>query len=138
MEARHRTLSAAIDWSFDTLTEEERNLFLDLAIFVGGWTLEAAESICTTPNVLPTMQRLVAKSLVWPEANAVGDRRFRLLETMREYALEKGGPQTPDIDERHIAYYAHLAKLASEAGLMLTTADGLVRLIVTTRISLPL
>jgi len=117
VEARHRTISAAIDWSFDTLTDEERTLFLDLAVFVGGWTLEAAESICDAPRVLLTMQSLVAKSLVWPEVTAHGDRRFRFLETVREYANEKGGPQTHDIRDRHLAYYSHLSKLANEAGL---------------------
>ena len=117
VEARHRTLSAAIDWSYDTLGENERSLFLDLAVFSGGWTLEAAESICEQPKVLDLMQRLVAKSLVWPEATAHGDRRFRLLETVREYALEKRSPIPKHVAERHLAYFAHLAMVASEAGL---------------------
>jgi predicted ATPase/class 3 adenylate cyclase len=117
VEARHRTLSAAIDWSYETLTEPERELFLDLAVFVGGWTLEAAESICTKPKVLDLMQRLVSKSLVWPEATERGDRRFRLLETMREYALEKRSTMPHGLEERHLAYFSHLAKVGDQAGL---------------------
>jgi predicted ATPase/class 3 adenylate cyclase len=117
VEARHRTLSAAIDWSYETLTDEERDLFLDLAVFVGGWNLQAAESICAKPNVLGLMQKLVSKSLVWPEATEHGDRRFRLLETMREYAMERRSPIPATLSERHLAYFSHLAKVADEAGL---------------------
>jgi len=117
VQARHRTLSAAIDWSYDALSEEERNMFLDLAVFSGGWTLQAAEAICEQPKVLDLLQRLVAKSLVWPEATARGDRRFRLLETMREYALEKRSILPPSLQRRHVAYYSHLAKVAEAAGL---------------------
>src|SRR3569832_778390 len=116
VQARHRTLSAAIDWSYDALNEEERNLFLDLAVFSGGWTLEAAENICEQRHVLPLMQRLVAKSLISPEASSYGERRFRLLETMREYALEKRREVPSSLKHRHLAYYSHLAKLAEVAG----------------------
>jgi predicted ATPase len=115
--ARHRTLSAAIDWSYETLNNEERELFLDLAVFVGGWTLEAAESICALPKVLDLMQRLVSKSLIWPEATAHGDRRFRLLETMREYALERRSAIPESLADRHFAYFMHLAMVAELAGM---------------------
>ena len=114
---RHRTLTATIDWSYDALTVEERSLFLDLSVFVGGWSLDAAEAVCETPKVLDHMQKLVAKSLVWPEVTPNGDRRFRLLETIREYATEKRGPIPETLSDRHLGYFFHLAQLAEEAGL---------------------
>ncbi len=114
---RHRTLTATIDWSYDALTDQEGALFLDLAVFVGGWSLEAAEAICEVPKVLDHMHKLVAKSLVWPEVTPRGDRRFRLLETMREYATEKRGPLPEVLSNRHLGYFYHLVQLAEQAGL---------------------
>ena len=95
---RHRTLRAAMDWSYDLLVEEERVLFRRLAVFAGGWTLEAAEAIWSadlgtpTPHLSPTsldlLTALVNKSLVVVEQR--GDAvRYRMLETIRHYAREK-------------------------------------------------
>lgn len=117
VQDRHQTLPAAIDWSYDALADDERALFLDLAVFVGGWTLEAAEAICESRQVVDLMSRLVAKSLVSPEVNRFGSRRFRLLETIREYTLEKRSPIPDSVCERHLGYYGHLAKIAERAGL---------------------
>jgi predicted ATPase len=90
----HQTLRAAIDWSYDLLSEAERALLRRLSIFAGGWELEAAEDVAscglrvTTPDVLDMLARLVDKSLVAVEER--GERaRYRMLETMRVYARER-------------------------------------------------
>jgi predicted ATPase/DNA-binding CsgD family transcriptional regulator len=93
--ARHQTLRATVDWSHALLTAAEQVMFRRLAVFAGGWTLEAAESISrgdgfttSSDSVLDLLQRLVDKSLVVREDEA-GDRRFRFLETIRQYAAER-------------------------------------------------
>ena len=90
---RHRTLRGTIEWSHDLLSEPERILFRRLAVFAGGWTVEAAEGICSgdgiaAEDVLDLLLKLVERSLV------VADRsgpavRYRMLETIREYAAER-------------------------------------------------
>jgi predicted ATPase/class 3 adenylate cyclase len=79
---RQRTLRATIEWSYELLDEGERRLLLRLAVFAGGWTLEAAERVCHAD--LDTLQSLVDKSLVRKSGE-----RFEMLETIREYALER-------------------------------------------------
>jgi predicted ATPase/DNA-binding CsgD family transcriptional regulator/DNA-binding XRE family transcriptional regulator len=93
--ARQRTLRATVDWSHGLLSPAERLVFRRLAVFAGGWSLEAAESICrdelsatSDDNVLDLLQRLVDKSLV-VRSEAAGERRFRFLETIRQYAAER-------------------------------------------------
>jgi predicted ATPase/DNA-binding CsgD family transcriptional regulator/transcriptional regulator with XRE-family HTH domain len=92
---RQQTLRGTIDWSHELLTLAERLVFRRLAVFAGGWSLEAAESICrddgsatVEDNVLDVLGRLVDKSLVVCEDQA-GERRFRFLETIRQYAAER-------------------------------------------------
>src|SRR4029077_4415786 len=90
---RHQTLRAAIDWSYALLSERERHLFEQLAVFAGGWDLTAAEHVCTSPtlaaaDVLDVLAALVDKSLVVAERGAA-QMRYRLLETIREYASER-------------------------------------------------
>ena len=113
---RQQTLRACIDWSYDLLTEPERALLRRLAVFAGGWTLEAAEAVgaggeVDTPEVLDLQTHLVAKSMVEFDAESV---RYRLLETVRQYALERlnecaeaGAART-----RHLAFYVALAEKA--------------------------
>ena len=106
-DARQQTLRATIEWSYDLLTEEERRLSARLSVFAGGCTLEAAESVCDAE--LDTLQSLVDKSLV-----RFADDRFWMLETIREFALERleetGGAE--DVRERHSAYFLELGELA--------------------------
>ena len=88
---RQRTLRACIDWSFDLLTRSERTVLRRLAVFAGGFTLDAAEIVAAGDNlaaadVLDLLGHLVEKSLV--EMDAEG-QRYRLLETVREYAQER-------------------------------------------------
>jgi len=90
---RHQTLRATVDWSFALLTEAERVLLRRLSVFAGGFRLDAAEQVCGVGNIQPAeildlLSLLVTKSLVLLETE-VGAGRYRLLETIREYALEK-------------------------------------------------
>ncbi|HLO14763.1 MAG TPA: tetratricopeptide repeat protein [Anaerolineales bacterium] len=90
---RHQTLRAAIDWSYDLLSEQEQALFRRLTVFAGGWTLEAMQAVCSgdsieVEEVLDLITNLINKSLViMQEQN--GEMRYQILETIGEYAREK-------------------------------------------------
>src|SRR2546423_190807 len=91
---RQQTLRGTIAWSYDLLEEDEKRLFRRLAVFVGGCTLEAAEAVCNAPgdleeDVVDAVARLVDKSLLRQETQADGEPRLLMLETIREYALER-------------------------------------------------
>jgi len=91
--ARHQTLRATIDWSYDLLTEPERAVLRRLSAFAGGTSLEAAEYVCAGApvdqmDILDMLGRLVEKSLVFTDPTSA-EARFRLLETVREYARER-------------------------------------------------
>jgi predicted ATPase/DNA-binding SARP family transcriptional activator len=92
---RQRTLRATVDWSYDLLGEAEKTLFDRLSVFAGGWTLEAAEAVCTgsgvasDPSGLDLMAGLVDQSLVLAEAGEGSTVRYRLLETLRQYGQER-------------------------------------------------
>src|SRR5215213_3057999 len=114
---RHQTLRATIDWSYDLLTQPERVLLRRLSVFAGGFTLEAAEAVCSQgmkqSDSLDLLGRLVDKSLVIVEADSeVGETRYRLLETLRQYALEKlvETGEASVIREQHLDFYLSLAE----------------------------
>jgi predicted ATPase/class 3 adenylate cyclase len=114
---RQQTLRALIDWSYDLLTEQERVLFRRLAVFAGGWTLEAAESVgagdgLDEADVLDVLATLVEKSLVVLEPSG---ERYRLLETVRQYAQERldASVDGDGARERHLAHYLAIAEKAS-------------------------
>jgi predicted ATPase len=91
---RQQTLRAAIDWSYDLLDAAEQKLFRRLSVFAGGCTLEGAEAVCNTRgdidlDLLDAMASMVDKSLAQQVEQAKGELRFAMLETIREYALEK-------------------------------------------------
>ena len=120
---RQQTLRASVDWSHALLTEPERVLFRRLAAFMGGFDLDGAQSVCGGGDVeryqvLDQLALLVDKSLV--VADESGSRtRYRLLETMRQYALEKLGEsgEADVVRTRHRDYYTALAaKLDAPAG----------------------
>ena len=90
---RHQTLAAALDWSYALLSEEEHNVLQGLSIFAGGATLEALEWVCMpdveSDEALEVLAHLVDKSLVLVVRSERGRTRYHLLETIRQYALEK-------------------------------------------------
>jgi len=115
---RQQTLQALIDWSYDLLPEEERALLRRLAVFVGGWTLEAAEAITTLnvstferSNVLDGLGHLVDKSLVEVEPGEE-TARYRMLETIRQYALERlaASGEKDALRRRHASYFRDAAR----------------------------
>jgi predicted ATPase/DNA-binding SARP family transcriptional activator len=144
---RHQTLWALIDWSYDLLSEEERTLLRRLSVFAGSWTLEAAEAVCgegevasrqsgalraidhresglptwdlrlATDGVLDLLAALVEKSLVIHEQPGEGGGRYRLLETIRQYAAERLVEQgeTDAARDRHSRFFVRLAE-AGAAG----------------------
>ncbi|HYP20585.1 MAG TPA: NB-ARC domain-containing protein, partial [Chloroflexia bacterium] len=112
---RQRTLRATLDWSYDLLSDTERLLFARLAVFAGGWTLEAAEGVYELGDeaeVLELMSALVDKSLVQQRAIDRHEPRFAMLETVREYALERleESGESEVLHRRHAAYFLKLAE----------------------------
>jgi predicted ATPase/class 3 adenylate cyclase len=107
---RQQTLRALIDWSYNLLSEEERTILRRLSIFMGGWTLEAAEYVCDNPNLLDMSTHLVDKSLVSVDLEHGDEPRYYLLETIRQYAREKLAEQgeSESIRNRHMAYFCEL------------------------------
>lgn len=119
---RQQTLRALIDWSHDLLTEAERVLLRRLAVFAGGWTLESAEAVgaggtIMAADVLDLLTRLAEKSLVVVES---GGDRYRLLETVRQYARER----LVEAGEANDAHWRHLAFFLALAGAAKTGLDG--------------
>ena len=114
---RQQTLRAAIDWGYDLLTPAEQKLFRRLSVFVGGCTLEGAEAVCNAQGDLDLdqvdgMASLLDKSLVREVEPTRGDSRFVMLETIREYALEKleASGEQPLTKRAHAAYCLVLAE----------------------------
>jgi non-specific serine/threonine protein kinase len=115
---RQQTLRALIDWSYEMLAEDERALLRRLSVFLGGWALEAAESMHHDLDALQVLTQLVNKSLVSVDEQGE-EPRYRLLETVRQYARDKlleSGEASRERD-RHMEYFAQLAESA-ESGLM--------------------
>ncbi|MEU6661378.1 BTAD domain-containing putative transcriptional regulator [Streptomyces sp. NPDC046821] len=112
---RQQTLRAVVDWSWDLLDENERTVLRRLSVFSGGCDLPAAEAVCG-PDALDAIGSLVDKSLVvaspWGTEETVTGMRYRLLETVSEYAgdrLDEAGDRT-DAERAHLTYYRELAR----------------------------
>lgn len=112
---RHQTLRASVDWSHELLTDQERLVFRRLGVFVGGFTTEAAERVCSgggveADQVLAHLAALVEKSIVQAEDHGPA-LRYRLLETMRQYALERldEAGETENVRDRHCDFYVDFA-----------------------------
>jgi len=111
---RQRTLRATLDWSYGLLNEE-RLLFARLAVFVGGWTLEGSEAVCDVGDEVAVLQQisaLVDKSLVQQRGSIQHEPRFTMLETVREYALERleESGELERLRRRHASYFLELAE----------------------------
>jgi predicted ATPase/class 3 adenylate cyclase len=118
LPARQQTLRDAIDWSYMLLPEAERGILRRLAVFVGGWTADAAERVCSPSDLgvdaFDGLAALVDQSLIRREESAHGEPRFLMLETIREYSiehLEKAG-ETPGLRRHHAVYFMGLAEAA--------------------------
>ncbi len=114
---RHQTLRAAIDWSFDLLSDSERTVLWRLSVFAGSFSLETAETVCAAGEieqfeVIDHVTRLLEKSLV----NRQGDR-YRLLETVRGYARERAleAQEAQGAYERHLEWYREFVRQAAPA-----------------------
>lgn len=120
---RHQTLRAAIDWSHDLLPVEERHLLAALSVFAGGFTSDAVAAVCDGGDLVRAqalIERLVDASLVVAETHG-GATRYRLLETIREYAAERLAAQGRR-DDLHRAHAAHFLAMAQDART--EVADG--------------
>ncbi len=115
---RHQTLQALVDWSYDLLTAPEQALWRQLSVFAGGWTLQAAEAVCSevpavSDSVFDRLGRLIDKSLVMADNSAPAAEtraaapRYRLLETIRQYGLGKllAAGEADLVRQRHAQYY---------------------------------
>jgi predicted ATPase/DNA-binding SARP family transcriptional activator len=124
---RQQTLRAVVDWSWDLLEPAERVLLRRLAVFRGGWTLEAAEAICADPegpadrvgdridgpDAAALLASLVDKSLVLADLTA-GGARYRMLETIHEYAAERldATGERAEVERRHLVYFREYVRAA--------------------------
>ena len=131
---RQRTLQALVDWSYDLLSEAECVLLRRLSVFSGGWTLEAAESVAGVEplepfEILDLLEQLHNKSLIAAEEGDLG-MRYRMLETIRQYAQEKlaQNGEADHIRDRHLAYLVELHEQTTAAIKSLHSGDWVVRL----------
>ncbi|WP_433919578.1 tetratricopeptide repeat protein [Streptomyces canus] len=106
---RHRTLRAVVEWSWDLLDDEERELASRLTVFRGGAGLEAVEAVCATPYPEDLLASLVEKSFL-----EVSEGRYRMLETIRAFAAERCDRVRP-LRDAHAAYFRELAERAEPA-----------------------
>jgi predicted ATPase/class 3 adenylate cyclase len=120
--ARQRTLRGTIAWSYDLLTPEEQTLFRHLAVFAGGWTVEAAVAVLDHPasadldrDALDVIERLVDHHLIRPVAGSDDEPRFGMLETIREYGLEQlqARGEADDVRRQHALFFLALAEEAA-------------------------
>ena len=118
---RHQTIQAAIDWSYNLLSENEKILFRRLSIFSGGFDLTSLEAVCADENlpgesIMDLVTQLVDKSMIQTIYQPGEQMRYSLLETLHRYAeeliLTKG--DEPDIRIRHVEYFAKIAEAAYE------------------------
>lgn len=117
---RHQTLQATMDWSYDLLNDKEQRLFRSLAVFSGSWDLDATEMICSASGhikkseILDLLTNLVDKSLVIQDGAENGKSRYRLLETIRQYALEMliQSGESHKVQKYHLDHYLRLVESA--------------------------
>lgn len=117
--ARQRTLRATLEWSYSLLEPSEQNLFRQLGTFAGGFDIPSMETVCQPPAAGPRLddlQSLITKSLVYRDEGDEGQDRYRMLETIREYAFEllQASGESEALALRHAQYFADLADDANQ------------------------
>jgi non-specific serine/threonine protein kinase len=115
---RQQTLRATLAWSHDMLSDPEKTLFRRLSVFAGGWTLDAATSVCAEPghDALDPLAQLVNRSLVVVERQPDAEVRYTMLETIREFAREQlqASHEMGSMRARHFDYFLGIAQQAEE------------------------
>jgi predicted ATPase/serine/threonine protein kinase len=127
---RQRTMRAAVDWSYELLDDAEQALLRCLSIFAGGCRLEEAEAVCGGTSVLDGITSLVDKSLLVRPDGAYGEPRFRMLEVVREYGLERlrAAGEAEAVARRHSEVFLALAEAAEPEFAGARAAEWLSRL----------
>ncbi|MFI1656667.1 ATP-binding protein [Streptomyces sp. NPDC020472] len=120
---RQQTLRAVVDWSWDLLDPAERTLLRQVSVFAGGWDLAAAEAL--SPHAADALGALVDKSLVVATPTEDGEMRYRLLETIHEYATERAAEDPELLAAAEATHTAHFTALAEAAEPMLRSAEQL-------------
>ncbi|MDQ6772447.1 MAG: LuxR family transcriptional regulator, partial [Candidatus Dormibacteraeota bacterium] len=136
--SRHQTLRAALDWGHHLLDQPEQVVFRRLAVMSGGFDVAAAEAVCgdrsaglvAAGDVVAELTRLVDKSLVAPEPETGGPTRYRMLETVRQYAAERllESGEADQARFRHAQHFVALAELAEKSEFSAAQATWLDRL----------
>ena len=127
LPARHQTLRNTLEWSYDLLNSDEKTLYARLGVFVGGFTLEAAEGVCNREgrlDILDAVTSLVNNSLLLRENTANGEPRFGMLETIRTYALERlaSDGELEALRGAHARYFGDV--ILNQMGLQLYSPDA--------------
>jgi len=127
LPARQQTLRNTLEWSYGLLNQDEKTLYARLSVFVGGFTLEAAEAICNPEghfDILEGLTSLVNNSLLRQESTADGEPRFGMLETIRAYALERlaDSGEMEAMRQQHARYFGNV--VINEIGIQLYTAKA--------------
>ncbi len=120
LPTRHQTLRNTLEWSHSLLNDDEKMLYARLSVFVGGFTLEAAEAVCNVDgkqDILEGLTSLVDNSLIRQEEADGGEPRFGMLETIRAYAVERlaESGETPALQANHAQYFGNI--ILNQAGL---------------------
>ena len=128
LPARQQTLRNTLEWSYSLLHEEEKILYARLSVFVGGFTLEAAEAVCNPDmklDILEGLTSLVNNSLVRQDDSIDGEAHFGMLETIRAYALERleESGEMEDLREQHARYFGNI--VVEQTWPQLTSANAL-------------
>jgi predicted ATPase len=128
LPARHQTLRNTLEWSYGLLNQDEKTLYARLSVFVGGFTLEAAEAVCNPDgqlDILEGLTSLVNNSLLRQEETDDGEPRFGMLETIRAYALERlaDSGKMGALREQHARYFGDL--ITNQAMFQLYSAKAL-------------
>src|SRR5579883_1643794 len=132
---RQQTLRALVDWSYELLSEPEKTLLRRVSVFAGGWTLEAAETVCAGDpiedwEVLDLLTSLVEKSLVLADEQRDGSTRYRMLETIRQFGTEKlrAVREGDDVASAHLHYFTAFAYRCETGLFTVEQVDALRRL----------